>query len=100
MPDRRGRGRSGPYGEFHGLSTEIEDLGALLDAFERLAPINDGDPRILLQVGRETGCQILPDALVHQFALRLLRKLVHLDHGAGQVIGRLGLGRDADIAQI
>lgn len=32
VPDRRGRGRSGPYGEFHGLSTEIEDLGALLDA--------------------------------------------------------------------
>jgi pimeloyl-ACP methyl ester carboxylesterase len=32
VPDRRGRGRSGPYGEFHGLSTEIEDLSALLDA--------------------------------------------------------------------
>lgn len=32
VPDRRGRGRSGPYGEFRGLSTEIEDLGALLDA--------------------------------------------------------------------
>ncbi len=32
VPDRRGRGRSGPYGEFHGLSTEVEDLGALLDA--------------------------------------------------------------------
>lgn len=31
-PDRRGRGRSGPYGEFRGLDTEIEDLGALLDA--------------------------------------------------------------------
>ena len=32
VPDRRGRGRSGPYGEFHGLGTEIEDLSALLDA--------------------------------------------------------------------
>jgi pimeloyl-ACP methyl ester carboxylesterase len=32
VPDRRGRGRSGQYGEFHGLSTEIEDLSALLDA--------------------------------------------------------------------
>jgi pimeloyl-ACP methyl ester carboxylesterase len=32
VPDRRGRGRSGPYGEFHGLSTEVEDLSALLDA--------------------------------------------------------------------
>jgi pimeloyl-ACP methyl ester carboxylesterase len=32
VPDRRGRGRSGPYGEFHGLSTEIDDLSALLDA--------------------------------------------------------------------
>jgi len=32
VPDRRGRGRSGPYGEFGGLSTEIDDLGALLDA--------------------------------------------------------------------
>ncbi|HTX25455.1 MAG TPA: alpha/beta hydrolase [Streptosporangiaceae bacterium] len=32
VPDRRGRGRSGPYGEFHGLSTEIEDLSALLAA--------------------------------------------------------------------
>ena len=32
MPDRRGRGGSGPYGEFHGLSTEIEDLSSLLDA--------------------------------------------------------------------
>jgi pimeloyl-ACP methyl ester carboxylesterase len=31
-PDRRGRGRSGPYGEFRGLSTEIEDLSALVDA--------------------------------------------------------------------
>jgi pimeloyl-ACP methyl ester carboxylesterase len=31
VPDRRGRGRSGPYGEFRGLSTEIEDLSALLD---------------------------------------------------------------------
>lgn len=32
VPDRRGRGRSGPYGEVRGLSTEIEDLSALLDA--------------------------------------------------------------------
>jgi len=32
VPGRRGRGRSGPYGAFHGLSTEIEDLSALLDA--------------------------------------------------------------------
>jgi pimeloyl-ACP methyl ester carboxylesterase len=32
VPDRRGRGRSGPYGDFRGLSTEIEDLSALLDA--------------------------------------------------------------------
>ena len=32
VPDRRGRGRSGPYGQFHGLRTEIEDLSALLDA--------------------------------------------------------------------
>jgi len=32
VPDRRGRGRSGPYGEFHGLRSEIEDLSALLDA--------------------------------------------------------------------
>jgi pimeloyl-ACP methyl ester carboxylesterase len=32
VPDRRGRGRSGPHGQFHGLSTEIDDLSALLDA--------------------------------------------------------------------
>jgi pimeloyl-ACP methyl ester carboxylesterase len=32
VPDRRGRSRSGPYGGFRGLGTEIEDLGALLDA--------------------------------------------------------------------
>jgi len=32
VPDRRGRGRSGPYGDFHGLGTEIDDLSALLDA--------------------------------------------------------------------
>jgi pimeloyl-ACP methyl ester carboxylesterase len=31
LPDRRGRGRSGPYGDFRGLGTEIEDLSALLD---------------------------------------------------------------------
>lgn len=32
VPDRRGRGRSGRYGDFHGLRSEIEDLSALLDA--------------------------------------------------------------------
>ncbi|MGB9111946.1 MAG: alpha/beta hydrolase [Acidimicrobiales bacterium] len=32
VPDRRGRGSSGPYGDFHGLRSEIEDLSALLDA--------------------------------------------------------------------
>jgi pimeloyl-ACP methyl ester carboxylesterase len=32
VPDRRGRGRSGPYGEFHGLQSEIEDLSAVLDS--------------------------------------------------------------------
>lgn len=32
VPDRRGRGRSGPYGDFRGLSTEVDDLSALLDA--------------------------------------------------------------------
>jgi pimeloyl-ACP methyl ester carboxylesterase len=32
VPDRRGRSRSGPYADVHGLSTEIEDLTALLDA--------------------------------------------------------------------
>jgi len=32
VPDRRGRGRSGPYGQVHGLRAEIEDLSALLDA--------------------------------------------------------------------
>jgi len=31
VPDRRGRGSSGPYGEFHGLVTEIEDLSAVLE---------------------------------------------------------------------
>jgi pimeloyl-ACP methyl ester carboxylesterase len=31
VPDRRGRGRSGPVGEYQGLSTEIADLSALLD---------------------------------------------------------------------
>jgi pimeloyl-ACP methyl ester carboxylesterase len=31
LPDRRGRGLSSSYSEFHGLTTEIEDLGALLD---------------------------------------------------------------------
>jgi pimeloyl-ACP methyl ester carboxylesterase len=32
VPDRRGRGTSGPYGGFRGLGTEIEDLSAPLDA--------------------------------------------------------------------
>jgi pimeloyl-ACP methyl ester carboxylesterase len=31
LPDRRGRGMSGPYGDFHGLRTEVGDLCALLD---------------------------------------------------------------------
>lgn len=30
IPDRRGRGASGPFGARHGLGTEIEDLAALL----------------------------------------------------------------------
>jgi pimeloyl-ACP methyl ester carboxylesterase len=30
VPDRRGRGMSGPYGEDHGIRKEIEDLDALL----------------------------------------------------------------------
>jgi pimeloyl-ACP methyl ester carboxylesterase len=32
VPDRRVRGRSGPYGDFHGLRSEIDDVSALLDA--------------------------------------------------------------------
>lgn len=32
VPDWRDRGRSGPYGGFRGLSTEIQGLSALLDA--------------------------------------------------------------------
>ena len=31
VPDRRGRGMSGPYREDHGVRKEVEDLGALLD---------------------------------------------------------------------
>lgn len=31
VPDRRGRGMSGPYRDDHGLATEVQDLGALLD---------------------------------------------------------------------
>ncbi|MGK5679195.1 alpha/beta fold hydrolase [Actinoplanes sp. URMC 104] len=31
VPDRRGRGRSGPAGPDHGLHTEIDDLAAVLD---------------------------------------------------------------------
>ena len=31
VPDRRGRGMSGPYREDHGLRAEVADLGALLD---------------------------------------------------------------------
>jgi pimeloyl-ACP methyl ester carboxylesterase len=30
LPDRRGRGLSGPYGERYGMHTEVEDLDALL----------------------------------------------------------------------
>jgi pimeloyl-ACP methyl ester carboxylesterase len=30
VPDRRGRGMSGPYSEDHGIRKEVEDLGALL----------------------------------------------------------------------
>jgi len=32
VPDRRGRGQSGPFGEQHGLRTEVDDLQALLRA--------------------------------------------------------------------
>jgi pimeloyl-ACP methyl ester carboxylesterase len=32
IPDRRGRGLSGPFGDHYGVQTEIEDLGGLLDA--------------------------------------------------------------------
>lgn len=32
LPDRRGRGASGPYGPDDGLDREVEDLGAVLDA--------------------------------------------------------------------
>ncbi|MGI5289727.1 alpha/beta fold hydrolase [Nonomuraea polychroma] len=32
VPDRRGRGRSGPYGPDYGLQREVEDLDALLEA--------------------------------------------------------------------
>jgi pimeloyl-ACP methyl ester carboxylesterase len=31
VPDRRGRGMSGSYRDDHGLTTEVEDLGVLLD---------------------------------------------------------------------
>jgi pimeloyl-ACP methyl ester carboxylesterase len=31
IPDRRGRGASGPFGARHGLGTEVEDLAALLE---------------------------------------------------------------------
>jgi pimeloyl-ACP methyl ester carboxylesterase len=31
IPDRRGRGLSGPFGENYGMRTEVEDLGTLLD---------------------------------------------------------------------
>src|SRR5437016_4115292 len=31
IPDRRGRGLSGPFGDHHSMRTEIEDLAALLD---------------------------------------------------------------------
>ena len=32
LPDRRGRGRSGPHRADHGLRTEVEDLTAVLAA--------------------------------------------------------------------
>jgi pimeloyl-ACP methyl ester carboxylesterase len=32
LPDRRGRGRSGPYGDDYGIRREVEDLAALLAA--------------------------------------------------------------------
>lgn len=32
VPDRRGRGISGPHGDGYGMDREIEDLGAVLDA--------------------------------------------------------------------
>ena len=32
LPDRRGRGMSGPYGDSYGIHREVEDLAALLDA--------------------------------------------------------------------
>jgi pimeloyl-ACP methyl ester carboxylesterase len=31
IPDRRGRGLSGPFGENHGIRTEVDDLDGLLD---------------------------------------------------------------------
>jgi len=31
IPDRRGRGLSGPFGDSYGMQTEVEDLGALLE---------------------------------------------------------------------
>ena len=31
IPDRRGRGRSGPFGDSYAMQTEVEDLGALLN---------------------------------------------------------------------
>jgi pimeloyl-ACP methyl ester carboxylesterase len=32
VPDRRGRGASGPHGEVYGMAREVEDLRAVLDA--------------------------------------------------------------------
>src|SRR4051794_3504048 len=32
LPDRRGRGLSGPYGDGYGVRTEVEDLDAVLNA--------------------------------------------------------------------
>ncbi|MGN9840226.1 alpha/beta fold hydrolase [Nonomuraea sp. H19] len=44
VPDRRGRGRSGPYGPDYGLQREIDDLGALLTATgaEHVAGVSSG----------------------------------------------------------
>lgn len=37
VPDRRGRGMSGPHRDDHGIGTEAADLGALLDRFAGLS---------------------------------------------------------------
>jgi pimeloyl-ACP methyl ester carboxylesterase len=37
LPDRRGHGASGPYAKNYGISTEVEDLAALLEQTARIA---------------------------------------------------------------